>query len=222
MGQYYKPILLKKNRKTPIAFAYCYDFGNGAKLMEHSYIGNSFVGFIETQLLNNPTPLVWAGDYADEEPFEDIPKKVIKNMLSDNEYYNNDIEQLKEEGVNLHGICNYGNVPKLSHNIHIRDGNAYDADFSSVIPNLTESRFIVNHTKKLAVDKRRVEVIDPESEWQDRIHPLPLLTCEGNGRGGGDFGGDEKGLVGSWARDTISLEEKKPKGYKILTFDLKE
>jgi hypothetical protein len=66
----------------------------------------------------------------------------------------------------------------------------------------------VNHTKKVFVDKTKV----PESEgW--RIHPLPLLTAEGNDRGGGDYrynNEEEKEVVGSWARDVISIEKENP------------
>jgi len=81
-------------------------------------------------------------------------------------------------------------------------------------------RFIVNHSKKLFVDKISVPEI---AHWEGtRIHPLPLLTCEGNGRGGGDFRGDEKNIVGSWARDLISIEAELPKDYKQLKFNLKE
>lgn len=79
-----------------------------------------------------------------------------------------------------------------------------------------DSRFVINHTKKVYVDKTKV----PDSDgW--RIHPLPLLTCEGNGRGGGDFRGDNS-LVGSWARDLISVSKTQPEGYKELIFDLVE
>ena len=56
-------------------------------------------------------------------------------------------------------------------------------------------RFIVNHTKNLFVDKQS----------QHSFNPLPLLTSEGNGRGGGDYRGRNKNLCGSWARDVISL-----------------
>jgi hypothetical protein len=38
------------------------------------------------------------------------------------------------------------------------------------------------------------------------MHPLPLLTAEGNGRGGGDIE-DAPPVIGSWARDVISVEE---------------
>lgn len=38
------------------------------------------------------------------------------------------------------------------------------------------------------------------------VHPLPLLTAEGNGRGGGDYHEQNPDieLVGTWARDSIS------------------
>lgn len=48
------------------------------------------------------------------------------------------------------------------------------------------------------------------------VHPLPLLVCEGNGRGGGDYCGPGEDDCGRWARDVISLERSKPsseKGY---------
>lgn len=81
-----------------------------------------------------------------------------------------------------------------------------------------DSVFVINHTKKEYVSKLDVKSIDG---W--RIHPLPLLTCEGNGRGGGDFrGGDKNNLVGSWARDLISVSSVEPKDFKKIDFDLFE
>jgi len=63
----------------------------------------------------------------------------------------------------------------------------------------TKYRYIVNHTKKQYVDKSKAH----------NFHPLPLLTAEGNGRGGGDLY-DAPPFVGSWARDVISVEEELP------------
>ena len=74
-----------------------------------------------------------------------------------------------------------------------------------------EFRFIVNHTKKEFVDKTRVPSVDG---WH--IHPLSLLTAEGNGRGGGDFEGIGEKFVGTWARDIISVEKELPEGYKQI------
>ena len=86
-------------------------------------------------------------------------------------------------------------------------------------PNTRDTRYVVNHSKKEFVDKYKVpEIID----WKGaKIHPLPLLTCEGNSRGGGDFRG-KNDYVGKWARDIISVESKKPKGYAEINPDFKE
>ena len=76
----------------------------------------------------------------------------------------------------------------------------------------TKYRYVVNHTKKLFVDKSKM------SDYDDRkLHPLPILTAEGNGLGGGDYDGDSP-LVGSWARDIISVEEVEPTGFDEISF----
>ena len=68
-------------------------------------------------------------------------------------------------------------------------------------------RYIFNHTKMVYVDKTRIG--EDGSKW--RIHPLPLLTCEGNDRGGGDFHRPDI-RVGYWARDVISVGNEVPAG----------
>lgn len=78
---------------------------------------------------------------------------------------------------------------------HTQTGNI------SFFTNQTYYRYIVNHTKKEFVDKERLS---------NEIHPLPLLVCEGNQRGGGDYWGKNSDLCGSWARDVISVENTKP------------
>ena len=84
--------------------------------------------------------------------------------------------------------------------------------------NQKESRYIVNHSKKQFVDKTKLTIADG---WA--IHPLPLLTCEGNGQGGGDyFSENGKEFIGVWARDLISVESKKPNGYTEITPNFKE
>ena len=68
-----------------------YDYGNGAKLMEHSYIGNNFVEAVEFLLINDgedkgrwaDSRIVWAGDYADpEEPEEDGENIYVKVSIN--------------------------------------------------------------------------------------------------------------------------------------------
>ena len=191
MGQYYKPAVLDDSKKRPLAWVYSHDIkvkytredgqsfmmGNGLKLMEHSWMNNKFVQAIENLLIPGGSwhkqPIVWAGDYADNEPDTDI---------------------------NIYGMLE---------------------DEIKIIPTKRtlkkKYKYIVNHTKMKYVDKTKVPL--DNDGWQ--IHPLPLLTCEGNGRGGGDFRGDET-VVGTWARDIISVEETVPEFFTELNFNLTE
>ena len=158
MGQYYKPISVDKMQHL-----YSHDYGNGLKLMEHSYIGNNFVNTVESLLAPGgewyKNRLVWAGDYADEET---------------------------DSKDNLYTQVGEGSI------------KPEEAEKES-------GRYIVNHTKREFVDKDIV----PKDEEGWKIHPLPLLTCEGNGRGGGDYREDNS-HTGDWARDEISIEKEKP------------
>ena len=173
MGQYFSPIVLNDKKTQPKAWIYSHNFGSGLKLMEHSWMKNTFVGAFESLILRNPENIVWCGDYADN-------VKGCKTNLSD---------RCKES-------------TKVT---------------PTKITTLKESRYIINHDKKQFVDKTKVPT-DADG-W--RIHPLPLLTCNSNGRGGGDFRGESE-LVGKWAYDKISVDSKKPKGYAELIFDLVE
>lgn len=184
MGQYYTPVILgdlgqvkilKKEFIRVWLSSFCY--GNGMKLMEHSYIGNKFVTAFESLICPDGafymSRAVWAGDYADPEPDCDDEKeqKNLYNMANE------------EEGL----ACSKQQTPKA------RD--------------MSEFRYIVNHTKKLFVDKQLCS---------SGIHPLPLLICEGNGRGGGDYHGTNEHLCGTWARDVISVERLEPETYTQL------
>ncbi len=68
-------------------------------------------------------------------------------------------------------------------------------------------RYVINHTKQMYVDKNKCA---------NDINPLPLLTADGNGCGGGDYRGAYEHLCGSWARHIISVDNAVPDGYKEL------
>lgn len=67
MGQYYMPFLSYGNKKKYYKF-YSFDYDNGLKLTEHSWIGNNFMNAISSFLLNNPMYVAWIGDYAEDSP----------------------------------------------------------------------------------------------------------------------------------------------------------
>lgn len=103
----------------------------------------------------------------------------------------------KEFELNLYGLCDDKNkvvTPKIEPFTY---------------------QFLINHSKMEYVDKNKV----PGGNDGWRIHPLPLLTCEGNGQGGGDYGG-ESPLIGYWSRDKISVGNTVPADYKEIFFNL--
>lgn len=161
MGQYYLAIILgEKGHDSEIIRIFMSPFNSGMKLMEHSYLKNSFVNTFESLLAPDgifyKSRVVWAGDYADDE---------------------------LDQGKNLHDIAY--NQPKK--------------DFTNLCQSITpldNYQYIINHTKKQYIDKKK----------HHKYHPLPLLVAEGNGRGGGDYRGINENIIGTWARDVLSVD----------------
>jgi len=194
MGQYYFPTSLDAKE-----WVYSHDYQNGLKLMEHSWVQNNFVAVVENLLAQggswHETRLVWTGDYADEGNF-------LEGFDHVREYDNERNEEI------THNLYSYARKyfeqvkPKNdSHNVALK--------------------FVVNHSKKQYVDITKSKKVEQwDSQWQ--VHPLPLLTSDGNGRGGGDYHGNNEHLVGSWAGDVISMEQIIPEGYGELVPDFYE
>lgn len=183
MGQYYNAILynIEKDERY---YLESWDFNNGCKLMEHSYIGNSYVESFCSLIKDSPHNVVWAGDYADCEE-------------SGSPFF-------IEDKINLHGQCS-------------DDDEDFKSDFifnkHSPSIEILSYNYILNHTKKEYVTLSKMKEKEPD-DWGN-IHPLPLLTVEGNGRGGGDYRGNEEG-VGDWARDSISTSDSLPSDYSEI------
>lgn len=78
-----------------------------------------------------------------------------------------------------------------------------------------EGKFLVNHDKKEYID---IEHYTEKSMYDDWCpHPLSLMTAMGNGRGGGDYYSPVNAdMIGSWAMDTISVEDEAPSDFKEL------
>lgn len=204
MGQYYRPSILKKNwklAKQPVAATLlCYDYNNGAKLMEHSYIGNGLVRRIEFLLANEfkGYPLVWCGDYADEvttrtgehDVYTDANRFIYK-------HYDSDCDDTTAKYYALKGI-----IPQLW------DGKGAFNPYQYI----PYYKYLVNYTKK----EYCVMPKNKKGKWQ--VNPLPLLTCNSNGRGSGDYGIEDE-RVGSWAFDRIGLTNdiKEVKGFKVIS-----
>ena len=64
MGQYYKAYIKREN-ENPIVLE-PWDYNNGAKLMEHSWLGNDFVNAAYILIEENPARVGWIGDYSED------------------------------------------------------------------------------------------------------------------------------------------------------------
>ena len=86
-----------------------------------------------------------------------------------------------------------------------------------------DGKFLLNHDRQQFVDLDEYKKLSVDKDgWT--IHPLPLLTAVGNGRGGGDFHAGNTGFekVGLWAWQLISFADKPPKNFSKFPLVFKE
>ena len=200
MGQYYMPLLIGKDKAISRFYSHHYD--NGLKLMEHSWIGNRFVNAVLGQIVDKPMRVAWVGDYSDSVEKADFGDGFVKGKRSFMYYYRKAWSE---------------------------KNNAPLVDGAEPFPLSTDhaSFFLVNATKNSYIDMQHyvdansVFYGDDTAPWC--VNPLPLLTCIGNGQGGGDYfeklGAED---VGTWAFDEIYITETQPKNMTEATFAFQE
>jgi hypothetical protein len=207
MGQYYNPSILKKNWKTaknPVAASLkCYDYGNGAKLMEHSYIGNNLVRSIEYLLANQfkGHAFVWCGDYADE-----VETRTGKHGIfcDAGRFIYEDYDSSTNDREAKRYLALMKSIPAMPEWKEGEVWNPYET--------IPYYKYLINYSKK----QYCTIPVNDNSKYQ--VHPLPLLTCSGNGRGGGDYRLEDE-RVGSWAFDKIGISNNSAdiKGFKRIS-----
>ncbi len=184
MGQYYRAMVKKQNGRIVI---YNRDvIRNGkpeymvAKLMEHSWWLNDFVNAVCLDIYNSK-------------------EKRRVAWIGDYASTYLDCFDLKE----LNGL-NKRQIDRMTKRCWDCDGIAVPTtDFT------LDRLFLINHTKRQYVDCSEYYADSVSSdEWC--LHPLPLLTCIGNGLGGGDYcptDDSTEDYVGAWAWDEISITD---------------
>ncbi|SLH40537.1 Uncharacterised protein [Mycobacteroides abscessus subsp. massiliense] len=210
MGQYYAPVIINQRSNPEVQqWFYSHIYGQGLKLMEHSYVNNSFVRAVETYLLAHPEGLriVWAGDYADAEPEGE------SNLYERTYGPNGDDHNWSTSVVYQQGL------QPLYPGFEMDDkvaGSQFVID--TPLANSDDVRFLINHDRKIYIDTANAPLAYPdEPEWGEyRLNPLPLLSAEGCGRGGGDYA-DVPG-VGSWARDLLTVASEPLPHYAPIDF----
>ena len=174
MAQYYRAVNIDLQE-----YVKPFDYGFGAKLIEHSWLFNPFVGVVVSLLEPggrwHKSRVVWAGGYMDEGLF---------------------LEQINNKRKSDHTLydccCEVKRKPPC---------------ISPIRPSMIDGPipgFLVNQTAEVCV---KLQMSIGANELV--IHPLPILTCSGNGRGGGDYPFDNP-HVGTWAGHVISAEYSRP------------
>ena len=77
---------------------------------------------------------------------------------------------------------------------------------------LDANTIYINHSKREWFDLKK-QILPAFKGWSGKIHPLPILTADGNGRGGGDYDGTLMEMVGTWKGDLIEVSNTIPDNY---------
>ena len=85
-----------------------------------------------------------------------------------------------------------------------------------------DDKFLINHDTRQFVDLNEYKAISTHDNWI--VHPLPLLTAVGNGRGFGDFHEGNIGYehVGIWAWNLLSIVDSIPHSFSKFNLVFKE
>lgn len=198
MGQYYLGYV-NHNGKYKIFDDHVDGDFAGLKLMEHSWWFNSMVGNVVNDLFYNKGQVCWVGDYYTEDDYSQV---------------NCGKELVKAIGELVWGTKTYAKCTRKK----VRYLN---------------NCLIVNHTKKQILvcddyfqNSKYLEKWN-DKEWEECIHPLPLLTCSAS-HGGGSYYGINKEDCGIWFNDVIEivlrweLDSLIKQGYTTVMFQFQE
>jgi hypothetical protein len=156
--------------------------------MEHSYVGNRYVD-ATIRLMKHmeeesgePNRVVWMGDYGDD---------LLPDIITLNREDQSKCKFLYAAYVKAWMYDGDDFIPAL---------DTYE------LPNLDYD--LITHSKEGIIcnmDTKEYVRVPKYDRTEFRIHPLPLLTCVGNGQGGGDYHeGTCMDAVGIWAGDHVT------------------
>lgn len=228
MGQYYRTIILEDG--VILAWLAGCRYMSGIKLMEHSYINDNFIKIVEELISPEgkyyKKQLVWAGDYA---PWEENLENNLYELTKEKE----DLEipsLFQQKNKRMNEISNKISLDEmlkddklLEEALKNEETKLYLNEYMNLSAEFKETqflenpkkyyRYIINHTKKLYVDKENsLNQIKNINSHNNIVHPLPLLVCEGD-KSGHDFWGNNNQLCGTWSRDCISVDNSIPEGF---------
>lgn len=156
--------------------------------------------------------------------------KLMEHSWLENDYVNGVLESIWDNPCNVAWVGDYADCEVDFENSYSEvvyanvwgDHRKDELPFDEV-PTIHREGYILNLDKGVYIDLRRyASVAGFRPKWSDQkwtIHPLPLLTCIGNGRGGGDYHGTCMDMVGSWAMDRIVFTDDWPSTFREVDYD---
>lgn len=199
MGQYYRGYV-NHNGKIKVFDNIVDGEWTGLKLMEHSYMLNSYVSNVINDLFYNKGQVCWVGDYYAEDDYQQANCKNKELVKSIGDYVWDKAKRTK---------CTIKKVRYLQ---------------NCLIVNHTK-KLIIDCDDYYEKNKWYEEWEGKKYPWC--IHPLPLLTCSAN-HSGGSYYGINQNDCGTWFNDVIevvvkwNLEDLIKKGYKVTDFKFSE
>lgn len=205
MGQYYKALV--KNDKAVKTF----------NPQESIYMTRN-------ELSAMPDGRVAWGTYDDPDSFLSCfsGMKLLEHSYIGNHYVNGVMEEIENNPSRVAWVGDYADedtdftetYTADDYKTAWEDEDMKDSPFKR-LPEVHTDGYIVNYSKGLYIDIahyiKKSDVYNDDEGWI--VHPLPLLTAIGNGRGGGDYRSYNRDTVGVWATDIIEYTHEKPYGY---------
>lgn len=99
MGQYYRAVTLGPRFGVKNVFS-SWEYANGAKLMEHSYVGNNFVNAVLHEIFYQRRRIAWMGDYS----CDDFNERSYAKKLSE-EKFRDIYDVVWQKKADKTGIC---------------------------------------------------------------------------------------------------------------------
>lgn len=186
MGQYYRALVKKQNGRIDAYNRYVIRNGERdytpAKLTEHSWWYNDFVNAVCLAVYNRKEKNRIAWIGDYADTF-----LAYRQLKTFNGLNNKQIKRLTKRCWDCEGL------------------DVEPTDFT------LDGLYLINHTKQEYIDcSAYFKTSNMNDGWC--FHPLPILTCIGNGLGGGDYSyptdDSTEEYVGYWAWDEISIADK--------------
>lgn len=148
--------------------------------------------------------------------------KLMEHSWLGNDFVNGVLESIWDNPSKVAWVGDYADQPsdfddRYTERVYasVWGDGVTELPFGSV-PTEHATGFLANLDRGVFVDIERYAKESAFSpSWDSGVwvtHPLPLLTCIGNGRGGGDYWGTCMDMVGSWAMDELVFTEDEPEG----------